>query len=177
MCESLRVLSETRLFFDLGFPSVAAYADAFFQLRRADAYDYVRVANALLELTELRDAFARGAIGWSVLRAVTRVASIASQASWIDFARRNGGERTLAEARDARRRGRDTPRKTSFGLPNLDQRLVLRFARSDMEKVRAWIDGACAAVAEKTGTQGVSVDVRAMFVIPACSLILNKQYS
>ena len=69
LCESLRVLSETRLFFDLGFPSVAAYADAFFQLRRADAYDYVRVANALLELTELRDAFARGGIGWSVLRA------------------------------------------------------------------------------------------------------------
>ena len=44
LCEALRVLSETRLYLDLGFPGLAAYADTFFQLRRAETFEYVRVA-------------------------------------------------------------------------------------------------------------------------------------
>ena len=68
LCESLRVLHETRLFYDLGFPSLAAYADTFFHLRRAETFECVRVAKALVELTELREAFGRGEIGWSVLK-------------------------------------------------------------------------------------------------------------
>ena len=164
LCEAFRALSETRLYLDLGFPSLAAYADSFFQLRRAEAFEYVRVAKALAELTELREAFGRGRIGWSVLKAITRVATVSSQASWIDFVRRHGAERTLAEARDALRRGRDAPRESSFGLPNLDQKLVLRFSRSDMEKVRTWIEGACAEVGEKTGADDVSVEQAILFL-------------
>jgi len=164
LCDVLRVLSETRLYLDLGFPSLAAYADTFFQLRRAESFEYVRVAKALVELTQLRDAFARGRIGWSALKAITRVASVDSQTSWIEFVRRNGVERTLAEARDALRRGRDAPRESSFGLPNLDQKLVLRFSRSDMDKVRRWIESACATVAENTGSEEVSVEQGILFL-------------
>ena len=36
LCEVLRILSETRLYLDLGFSSVAAYADTFFQLGGAE---------------------------------------------------------------------------------------------------------------------------------------------
>ena len=133
LCEALRVLSETRLYYDLGFPSLPAYAGAFFQLRRAETFEYVRVSKALVDLTELREAFGQGRLGWSALKAITRVASVGSQQSWIDFVRRNGVERTLAEARDALRSRRDAPRDGSFGLPNLVQKLVLRFPRSDME--------------------------------------------
>ena len=97
--EALRVLAETRLYFELGFPSLPAYADSFFQLRRAEVFEHVRVAKALLDLTRLREAFAAGRIGWSVLKAITRVATDASQESWIGFARAHGVERTLAEAR------------------------------------------------------------------------------
>jgi hypothetical protein len=104
LCEALRALAETRLYLDLGFPSLSAYADAFFQLRRAEAFEYVRVAKRLIELTELREAFGQGRIGWSALKVITRVASVDSQTSWIDFAREHGVERTLAEARDALRR-------------------------------------------------------------------------
>jgi hypothetical protein len=164
LCESLRMFSETRLYFDLGFPDIAAYADTFFQLGRSEAYEHVRVATALLELGELCDAFLAGKLGWTVLKAVTRVASVDSQSTWIEFAGRHGGERTLAEARDARLRGRDAPRDASFGLPNLDQKLVLRFSRSDMEKVRAWLDDACAAVAEKTGAEGISIEQALLFL-------------
>jgi len=164
LCEVLRVLNETRLYLDLGFPSLSAYADTFFHLRRAESYEHLRVANALIELKEFREAFGQGRIGWSALKAITRVASVDSQSSWIEFVRRNGVERTLAEARDALRRGRDTPRDSSFGLPNLDQRLVLRFSRSDMDKVRTWIASACAAVAESTGAEEVSPEQAILFL-------------
>jgi 5-methylcytosine-specific restriction endonuclease McrA len=164
LCEALRVLNETRLYFDLGFPSLAAYADTFFHLRRAESFEHVRVAKALLELIQLRDAFARGRIGWSALKAITRVASVASQAAWIELARHNGVERVLAEAQDALRRGRDAPRQSSFGLPNLDQKLVLRFSRSDMDQVRKWIERACAVVVEKTGMPEVSVEQAILFL-------------
>jgi len=164
LCDSLRALHETRLYFDLGFPSVAAYADTFFHLRRAESFEYVRVAKALVELTELREAFGRGEIGWTVLKAITRVASVDSQASWIEFLDRNGVEHTLAEVRDALRRGRDTPRESSWGLPNLDQKLVLRFSRSDMEKVRRWIGDACAKVVEKTGAEQVELEQALLFL-------------
>ena len=164
LCEALRVLSETRLYFDLGFPSLAAYADAFFQLRRSETFEYVRVAGRLVELTELREAFAHGRIGWSALKAITRVASIGSQSTWIDFVKEHGVERTLAEARDALRGGRDAPRDSSFGLPNLDQKLVLRFSRSDMDKVRTWIESAGALAAEKTGAEDVSLEQAILFL-------------
>ncbi|HXV77462.1 MAG TPA: HNH endonuclease signature motif containing protein [Candidatus Polarisedimenticolaceae bacterium] len=167
LCEALRVLGETRLHLELGFPSVAAYADRFFQLRRAETFECVRVARALLELTELREAFGQGRIGWSVLKAVTRVASPASQSAWIDFAREHDVARTLAEARDALRRGRDKPRDSSFGLPNLDQKLVLRFSRSDLEKVRTWIEGACATVAARTGVEEVTLEQALLFLCEA----------
>lgn len=164
LCEALRVLSETNLYLELGFPSLAAYAGTFFHLRRAAAFEYVRVARALVELTDLREAFARGEIGWVVLKAITRVASVESQAEWIEYVCRNGVESTLAEARDALRHRRDAPRESSYGLPNLDEKLVLRFSRYDMEKVWRWIGDASAAVAELTGAEEVEVEQAILFL-------------
>ena len=164
LCEALRVLRETRLYYDLGFPSLAAYADTFFQLRRSETFEYVRVSKALVDLAALREAFGQGRIGWSALKAITRVASVESQASWIEFARQNGVERTLAEAQDALRTRRDAPRDSSFGLPNLDQKLVLRFSRSDIEKVRRWLETACATVAETTGVEEVTLEQALLFL-------------
>ena len=62
------------------------------------------------------------------------------------------------------RRRRDAPRDSSFGLPNLDQKLVLQFSRSDMDKVRTWIERACATVAETTGSQEVTVEQAILFL-------------
>jgi 5-methylcytosine-specific restriction endonuclease McrA len=164
LCEALRVLYETRAYLALGFPSLAAYAGAFFQLRRAEAYEHVRVARALIELAELREAFGAGRLSWSVLKAVTRVATVDTQAAWLEFAARHPVERTLAEAGDALRRGRSAPRGSSFGMPNLDQRLVLRFSRADMEKIRTWIASVAAALTERTGQEEVTVERVILFL-------------
>jgi 5-methylcytosine-specific restriction endonuclease McrA len=174
LCEALRVLHETRLYFDLGFPTIAAYAGAFFQLRRSEAFEHVRVAKAMTRLTQLRDAFGQGQLSWSVLKAVSRVASVESQADWIRFARRNGVERTLAEARDARRSRRDAPRDASFGLPNLDQKLILRFTRSDMEKVRGWLERHCLLVAESTGSDDVSLEQAILYLCERDAVLASE---
>ncbi|MDH3285771.1 MAG: HNH endonuclease, partial [Acidobacteriota bacterium] len=73
-------------------------------------------------------------------------------------------ERLLAEVRDARRAGRDTPRDASFGLPNLDQRLVLRMSRTDLAKVRSWLDAAAREVVEQTGAEEVSVEQALLYL-------------
>ncbi len=164
LCDALRVLAETRLYFSLGYPSLAAYADTFFQLRRSEAFEHVRVARALTRLTALAEAFAEGLLGWSALKAITRVATVDSQAQWIEFACKNGIESTLAESRDAHRHGRNAPRDARYGLPNLDQKLVLRFSRSDMDKIKTWIEQACAEVAEKTGGEEVSLEQALLFL-------------
>ena len=164
LCEALRVLTETRLHLELGFPTLESYAGTFFHLRRSEAFEHVRVARTLVELTRLRQAFADGRIGWSALKAITRVASVASQERWIEFVRQHGIERTLAEVQDAQRRGRDAPRASSYGLPNLDQKLVLRGPRSDMDKVRSWIAAAAAQIAERTGAGDVSLEQALLFL-------------
>jgi 5-methylcytosine-specific restriction endonuclease McrA len=164
LCEALRLLAETRLYFDLGFPSLAAYADAFFQLRRSETFEHVRVSKALLQLPRLRDAFVRGRIGWSALKAITRIATPETETAWLDFAARHGVEQTLAEARDAARKRRDAPRDGSWGLPNLEQKLVLRFPRSEMDKVLRWLDGQREAVAEATGSDEVSPEQAILFL-------------
>ncbi|UCF66760.1 MAG: hypothetical protein JSV80_13375 [Acidobacteriota bacterium] len=136
LCDELRVLADTRLFHDLGHPSITAHAEAHFQLRRSETLESIRVARALQQLTRIREAFAEGRLGWSVVKAITRVASEQTEELWLRFAAEHTLEQTLAEVRDARRNSRDRPREDRFGLPNLDERWVLRFSRSEMEKIR-----------------------------------------
>ena len=44
LCEALRELSETKLYFELGYPSLTAYAQAVVHLGRSEACEHVRVA-------------------------------------------------------------------------------------------------------------------------------------
>ncbi len=164
LCGALRALGDTRLHLELGFPSLAAYAERHFQLSRAETYEHVRVAERLDELTELRDAFADGLIGWTALKAVCRVASAGTQRAWLDRAREAGSERTALAVREARRKGRDEPPDDSYGLPNLDEKLVLRFPRSDMERLRLWLDGIRAMIADRTGSDDVSLEQAVLFL-------------
>ncbi|UCF68918.1 MAG: hypothetical protein JSV80_06420, partial [Acidobacteriota bacterium] len=65
LCDVLRVLADTRLFHELGHPSITAYAGAHFQLRRSETLESIRVTRALQELTRIREAFAEGRISFS----------------------------------------------------------------------------------------------------------------
>ncbi|ANM31677.1 hypothetical protein ABI59_22140 [Acidobacteria bacterium Mor1] len=103
LCEALRSLHESSGFLELGFSSVAGYAAARLHLRRTECYEHLRVSKALTELPELRRAFAEGGLGWTVLKAVTRVARPATQQTWLDCLVERGPEHTIAECRHALR--------------------------------------------------------------------------
>lgn len=74
LCCALRVIDDHRLYFELGYPNVAAYAGAQFDMQRSEAYEALRVARALDALKAVRDAFAEGHVGWSKVKAITRIA-------------------------------------------------------------------------------------------------------
>ena len=60
--DALRALHDSRLHFELGFPSSVAYADAKFHLSRTQTLESIRVSRALLELPHLAGAFERGEV-------------------------------------------------------------------------------------------------------------------
>ncbi|ANM29508.1 hypothetical protein ABI59_07805 [Acidobacteria bacterium Mor1] len=168
LCEAMRSLDESAGYLELGFSSIASYAESNLHLRRAECFEYLRVSRSLLQLPALKKSFARGRISWSVLKAVTRAAKPASEAKWLEFLAERGAEQTVAEAREAHRAGRDAPRRDGFGLPNLHQRMVLRFQRSDMEKVRRWLEAVGQQIQRKTG----AAELRAEDVL----LFLSEQH-
>ena len=71
--DSLRALSESRLYRQLGYPSIAAYADATFHFARTQVFEFLRVSKALVDLPRIAAAFERGEITWSLVAELTRV--------------------------------------------------------------------------------------------------------
>jgi Domain of unknown function (DUF222) len=57
----------------------------------ATARQHVAVARKLSELTEIRDAFSRGEVSFSRVRAICRVATPADERRWLDLARNATG--------------------------------------------------------------------------------------
>lgn len=143
--DALRALAESRLYLALGYPSIAAYGDAAFRLRRTQVYEFLRVSRALAELPRLGQAFERGEISWSLLAELSRVASAETEAEWIAFASERPIEAVLAEAADARRKNRRHPRRDAYGLPAMTFKLSFEFGAADF----AVIESALAKVASE----------------------------
>lgn len=79
-------MKESRLYLKLGFPSIAAYADATFRYGRAQVHEFLRVAEVLKDLPlRLGAAFERGVLSRSLLAALTRVADSGTEAEWLEF--------------------------------------------------------------------------------------------
>ncbi len=162
-CEALRSLHESSGFVELGFSTVAGYASARLCLRRTECYEHLRVSRALVDLPELRRAFAEGELGWTVLKAMTRVARPGTQQAWLQCLAERGPEHTIAECRRALREGRDEPREAGGGMPNLDQKIVLRFSRTDMEKVYRWLESIAERIRESTGAEELTLEQVILF--------------
>ena len=70
------------------------------------AHERVRVARALIELPQVREAFGRGQLSWTQVRAITRVSSAEDEATWVELARHTTGaqlERLVRGVRRARK--------------------------------------------------------------------------
>jgi hypothetical protein len=80
----------------LGQPSLLQYATESLGMSRSRAYDLLQLARDLERLPRLRDAMAEGRLGWTKARLVARVATEASEQTWVETAQRLGRRALVA---------------------------------------------------------------------------------
>ncbi|MCK6547761.1 DUF222 domain-containing protein [Myxococcota bacterium] len=68
----------------LGMSSNVEYVSRVLQCGRREAYERVRVAEALAELPQLGDALREGELGWSAVRELSRILVAKTEAVWLD---------------------------------------------------------------------------------------------
>jgi len=158
LCEVLRALHVSRMFFDLGYPTIQAYAERFFGFGRTETFEAIRVVRALDELPECRAAFLEGRMDWSSLKEITRVAKAATEGEWLEFASKHNTARLRAEAQDAVEKRRDRPREERFGLPNMKIHVVLKLTQSEHEILRKGLGALVPDLSRRIG--GGEVELR-----------------
>jgi len=109
--DALRAMQESRLYRQLGFPSLAAYADATFHYARTQVFEFLRVSKALGDLPRIARAFELGELTWSLVAELARVADREHEGEWLEFLRGRPVGAVEAELRDARAKHRPYPRK------------------------------------------------------------------
>ena len=172
LAQALRIIQESHGYKDLGHSGVSAYADAAFGMCRSETYSMIKVARALDGLPRCLEAFAEGKISWTLLRAIAEVASRETEEIWLEFAKHNSTGRLVAEAKDAKSKSRETPRKGGYGLPGLTRRITLRLTPSEHEKVRKVLEIFGRRAAEKLGSEDVSLE-QALLLL--CEQVLGEE--
>ena len=97
-----------RLFRVLGYSSIHQYAAEALGFSPSRTYQFLRLAESLGKLPELRESIASGEIGWTKAREVAKVATRRSEQRWIEEAKRSSRrelERKVAETRARARAG------------------------------------------------------------------------
>lgn len=81
-------LAKDQLYRQLGHTSVVAYAVEVLGLTVRRTRDLLAIGRRLPELPLLSEAFAAGDVGWTKVREVVRVATPATEAAWVDVAKK-----------------------------------------------------------------------------------------
>ena len=148
----LLTLEETRLYTQLGFPSTHAYASRYFGFERAETYELLRVARALGSLPLSERSFGTGALSWSALKELSRVADSETEAEWVELAKRVSVEELRAEVQHAIRTKRRRPRGKGYGLPGLPVRLSFTLEPAECAMVEKALELAAREAGEALGT-------------------------
>jgi hypothetical protein len=110
--------------------TIEEYAEEYFDFKRSQTFDSIRVADALDSLPALSAAFQAGKISWSAVREITRLEKPDEEA-WIAFAREHTSDEVRDSVRAARDNGRNSPRGGAGGLPR--RRILISFSLDDEE--------------------------------------------
>src|SRR5262245_59850120 len=129
--DALRAMHESRLYRQLGFPNIAAYADATFHYARTQVFEFLRVSKAFLDLPRIAQAFELGEISWSLAAELARVSDREHEGEWLEFLRGRPVKAVEAELSDAGVKNRRQPRKEGYGLPGLPVRLSFELSPED----------------------------------------------
>ena len=121
---------------ELGGGTILQYVMKYLEYGRQEAQEIIRVAMKLPSLPRCGEAYDRGDISLSKLKALARVAKKGSEEGWLEFERTHSNAAFRAEVLNAEREGRDHPRKNTRGLPNIIEILKVEFTLEEMQIVR-----------------------------------------
>jgi 5-methylcytosine-specific restriction endonuclease McrA len=96
-------LMRRRLYRDCGYSSIHAYAEAVLGFGQAKTYQFIRLAEALDGLPELRASVEAGEMPWTKARSVAAVATPRSEGQWIALAKTSSARQLEARIRASRR--------------------------------------------------------------------------
>ncbi len=118
-------IRERKLYRELGYSDVVAYAMAELGFSRTKAYEFLRLADSIKELPALRDAVESGELPWTKARAVAGVATKRSDRKWVELAKRSSVRELDREVR-ARRKEPDGQGELLGARPLMPDRRVSR---------------------------------------------------
>jgi hypothetical protein len=100
-----------KLFRELGFSSIQQYAQEALGFSRGLTFQFLRLAERLQELPELRRSVEEGTVSWTKARVVASVATPATESRWIEEAKTKGRREIERQAEAAKARGRAARRR------------------------------------------------------------------
>jgi 5-methylcytosine-specific restriction endonuclease McrA len=99
-------LMRRRLYRDCGYSSIHAYAEAVLGFGQAKTYQFIRLAESLDGLPELRASVEAGEMPWTKARSVAAVATPRSEGQWIALAKASSARQLEARIRESRSEAR-----------------------------------------------------------------------
>jgi hypothetical protein len=102
-------LMRRRLYRDCGYSSIHAYAEAVLGFGQAKTYQFIRLAESLDKLPQLRASVEAGEMPWTKARSVAAVATPRSEDQWIELAKQSSARQLEARIRERRREARRDP--------------------------------------------------------------------
>ncbi len=95
-------LMRRRLYRDRGYSSIHAYAEAVLGFGQAKTYQFIRLAESLDGLPQLRASVEAGEMPWTKARSVAAVATPRSEGQWIALAKASSARQLEARIRESR---------------------------------------------------------------------------
>jgi hypothetical protein len=169
--EGLCAMEEGKLYLELSYPTIYAYAEEEFHLGRSQTAEHLRVGKKLARLPSSTQAFLDGRLSFSGLGCITRVATPETEADWIDFAQKKSYEALRREVQDAAEKRRDHPRPDGSGLPYVKTRVYFDFTPEELDLFRKAIAKVTLEMGESLG--GDQVEPKAV-VLYIAHLILSS---
>ncbi|MBM4117091.1 HNH endonuclease [bacterium] len=96
-------LMRRRLYRDCGYASIHAYAEAVLGFGQAKTYQFIRLAESLDSLPQLRASVEAGEMPWTKARSVAAVATPRSEGQWIAIAKTSSARQLEVRIRESRR--------------------------------------------------------------------------
>ncbi len=114
-------LMRRRFYRDCGYASIHAYAEAVLGFGQAKTYQFIRLAESLDGLPQLRASVEAGEMPWTKARSVAAVATPRSEDQWIALAKTSSARQLEARIRESRSEARRDPDQCDLLAPGAEQ--------------------------------------------------------